>query len=223
LDAQAPPEDAKKRAEFERAKDSISRRITDCQEAHEKSLEILHELAPGFGVDRSELPCTGAIGEIIKAVQDWEARSDKRLIDGIYNAYEIQVMLRTSLQMPLPAYRVGKVAYLVDAMSWMWDREAKSRFKDTDFAILEPAFREALRALKERRGLPVPDLRLEGSAGEYEELYSPPELEEESSDEGDSLTLPSPIASRPSYGVPRSGGCGEEDAHNSAPKTQTHN
>lgn len=171
LDRQKPPDDPKKRAEFEKAKDCISQRITECQAAHEKSLEILHEMAPGFGIDRSELPTTGAVGEIIKGVQEWEAREDRKLLDGIYNQYEIQVLLRTSLQMPLPAYRVGKVAYLLDSMSWMWSRGAKSRFKDSDFGILEPAFKEALRALKEKKGLHVPDLRMEGEEGEYDDLH----------------------------------------------------
>lgn len=177
LEAMAPPLDPDARSIHEKNRQALGKRIAELQKEHRASLQQLQELSPGFGISARELAATGAIGEIIKGIQDYEARGDMALLDGIYSQYGIKALLRTSVQVPVPAYRAGKVAYLNQCKEWLWewvDPEAEDNprrgtaLSQAEIGALDHAWQEAVREYKEKHGLHVPDLRLNGAEGEYE-------------------------------------------------------
>lgn len=178
LEAMAPPLNPDDRSTHEKNRQALGKRIAELQKEHRASLQQLQELAPGFGVSARELAATGAIGEVIKGIQDYEARGDMALLDGIYSQYGIKALLRTSVQSPVPGYRAGKVAYLLQCREWLWewaDPEAKDNprrgtlLSHAEIKAIDHAWQEAVREYKEKHGLHVPDLRLNGSQGEYEQ------------------------------------------------------
>ena len=160
-------------ATIEKRRKAKAAEIHELQTAYNEQLARLQEDAPWFNVTGRQMNVTGCLAEMIKAVQEYEARGDKRLIDGIHTALEIQVALQTSVQQPLPRYRLGWVAVVNEAKAWLWNAEAKSQFTHRDLAMMDHAFQEAIRQYKEKQNLPVPDLTLDGLAGEYEALHVP--------------------------------------------------
>jgi len=136
-------------------------------------MEMLNEIAPWFNVSGRQISASGAIGELIKGIQNYKARSDTALLDGIFTALEIKVLLRTSIQDQEPQYRAGWVTYLNASKSWLWDPNARSQFKHQDLARLDNAWKEAVRLHNEKLGIELTDLEAEGQKGEYETLVEP--------------------------------------------------
>jgi hypothetical protein len=141
--------------------------------AYQNQLQKLDELCPWFNTTSKQLSMTGAVSELVQAVMEYRARGDTRLVDGVFNAYEIQVLLRTSLQFKDPKYRLGWVTYINMSRQFLWDPEAKLAFKGADLAKLDAGFREGVRRFQEETGEFVPDLEKDGEQGEYEDLYVP--------------------------------------------------
>lgn len=144
--------------------------IRDLETSYQEQLQALQELAPWFNVTGRQVTVTGAIGELIAAVQEYEARGDSRLMDGIFTALEIQVLMRSSQQVPEPQYRAGWVTYVNESRQFLWDPNARSQFKQTDLARLDHAWKVAAQKFNEESGTPLPDLESDGPEGEYAEL-----------------------------------------------------
>lgn len=144
--------------------------IRDLESSYQEQLEALQELAPWFNVTGRQVTVTGAIGELIAAVQEYEARGDSRLMDGIFTALEIQVLMRSSQQIPEPQYRAGWVTYVNESRQFLWEPNARSQFKQTDLARLDHAWKAAAQKFNEESGTPLPDLESDGPEGEYAEL-----------------------------------------------------
>lgn len=171
LERQAPPVDPDQRKVHDRNRDASSKRVSELEETYRNQLSALQEIAPWFNVTGRQIGITGALGEIIKGAQEWEARKDKTLLDGIFTALEIQVLMRTHTLMPLPQYRVGWVMYLNESKRWLWDRNGRSQLRPKEIEVIERSWREAARQAGEALGVHVPDLLQEGAAGEFDDLY----------------------------------------------------
>lgn len=148
----------------------LSESIRAMERDYQEQIEALQELAPWFNVTGKQVTVTGSIGEMIKAIQEYESRGDTKLIDGIFSALEIQVMTRTSQQVPTPQYRAGWVTYLNASKGWLWDPDARSEFKQEDLARLDRAWKDSVQAYNDRAGVPLPDLEADGPDSEYPKL-----------------------------------------------------
>ena len=170
LERRETPLEPTQRGAMETLRKKISDRISDLESTYRAQLEALQELAPWFNVTGKQMSVTGAVGEMIKACQEWEAQGSRELVDGVFTALEIEVQLRTHTLAPEPMYRLGWLTHVIDSKRWMWNPTASARFKPKDLEVLDHAFKAAVRAYKELHQLPVPDLLDDGPGGEFEVL-----------------------------------------------------
>lgn len=114
------------------------------EKSHQEVLSKIAEVAPWANQNAKEVGLAGCVSDIIKGMQDWHARADKKLVDGLFTAAEIQVQLRTSVQFPKPRYRAGWVMAIVEARKSLWDPAFKSQFKESDLKKMDRGFAGAI-------------------------------------------------------------------------------
>ena len=148
--------------EYKRAVEEHDR----AEDQYRSVLEQIDEVAPWFNVSGRDVSLTSSVGDIVKGVQEWNARGDKRLVDAIFTAAEVQVMLRTSKQFPEPRYRAGWVTFVNDARAGLWDPIWRSQLKQRDLKKLDEGFKAGVMAVMDEEGEEPIDLVKE----EYEDL-----------------------------------------------------
>jgi hypothetical protein len=121
------------------------------------------------------------LSDITRAVQEYCARNDTRLIDGIFTATEILVECRCSVQAPEPRYRAGLIVYLNAAKAGLWDRHWQPPFEFPALKRLDAAWKAAALAAGEESK--TPDLEQDGPAGEYDDLKLPDGLRIDSNED----------------------------------------
>ncbi|MBI4663597.1 MAG: hypothetical protein HY735_32755 [Verrucomicrobia bacterium] len=178
LDKQPVPESLEKRNLLEKNKAAIENRITELEESYQEQLKNIEDIAPWFNATGKQISITGAIGELIKGVQEYRAKKDTRILDGVFTALELQVLLLQSQQVPEPMYRFGWVTYINSTKGFLWDQSFESAFRPADLAKLDAGFKAGVQRFSEERGDVLPDLERDGPDGEYKELYSPEEKKE---------------------------------------------
>jgi hypothetical protein len=135
-----------------------------------KQTAQINDLAPWASALTGKYSFTGVLSDVTRAICDYQAREDTRLIDGILTAMEIRVECRRSVQMPNPRYRAGLIVYLQAARAGLWDPHWKNPFEPAELKKLDRAWAEAAVAAGNESGEKVPDLTKDGEEGEYEEL-----------------------------------------------------
>jgi len=115
----------------------------------------------------------GVLSDAISAVADAKAKGDFRRLDGFYTAFEIQIQLRESVQQDI-RYRPGQVAAINEAMRGIWDPAWRRSFSNAQLRLLDEGFKEAAKRVREESNIPLPDLEVDGPAGNYAPLYEPP-------------------------------------------------
>lgn len=160
--SQPPAAETARFDEHERAVNRLRERVNGLQDQFRASEEALQKAAPDFGKSLNEVRATGALGEFVKGIQEFEAAGDRRKIDGIHTALQIQVLLRTSQQVPLPSLRPGLVAYWNEAKRCTWDPHYQSALPERMLAAVTKAFQASYSEQSEALGLPRPDLLKDG-------------------------------------------------------------
>lgn len=159
---------ARKRREGQ--KNAIAGRIAELQKCHASQLEDITIHAPWFNVSEAQISATGAIGQLVQGIQEWEAHGDNKIIDGVFSSPELQVMIRTNRQMPEPRYRWGWVMYVNESKKWLWDPQAKSTMSEKDLARFDNGFKAGVKLFNETSDDRVVDLESDGPDGKYEDL-----------------------------------------------------
>jgi hypothetical protein len=136
------------------------------EEAHAKLISKIDEVAPWFNVSGKEANLTASVGDIIKGIQDWRARQDKKLVDGLFTAAGIQVLLRTSKQFEDPRYRLGWNLAVMESRKGVFDPNWRPQFKERDLRKLDRGFKDGVLAVMEEDGEEPIDLLKD----EFEEL-----------------------------------------------------
>ncbi|MBM3831837.1 MAG: hypothetical protein FJ403_00880 [Verrucomicrobia bacterium] len=172
LDKQPVPESLEKRNLLEKNKAAIENRITELEQSYQEQLKNIEDIAPWFNATGKQISITGAIGELIKGVQEYKAKKDTRILDGVFTALELQVLMQQSRQVPEPMYRFGWVTYINSTKAFLWDQSFESASRPADLAKLDAGFKAGVQRFTEERGDVLPDLERDGPEGEYEELYS---------------------------------------------------
>ena len=146
------------------------------------------------------------VAQLIQAVQDYYSEGDRQLVDGMFTAAEVELLLKP-MEMRPPQYRADIVLSGWEAIEELWNKE----YVPTPIARkvqrrLAKAFRAAVEASKEE-GEEVGDPLFDGEGGEEGEA-----LEVPASEPAPQVTLPQaqstqPVAMPPVLAVPgRSGG-----------------
>jgi hypothetical protein len=142
-------------------------------ENYQDQISQIKELCPWAGAVAGKFAFNAVLSDITKAVQEYCARNDTRLIDGIFTATEILVECRHSVQTPEPRYRAGLVVYLNAAKAGLWDRHWQPPFESPALKRLDAAWKAAAIAAGEQDGNRIPDLEQDGPSGEYDDLKLP--------------------------------------------------
>lgn len=159
--------DSVKYADLQETKSRIEKGL----EAQWKQVE---DLNPRAARSARKQEVIGTIWDMIKAIRDFYTDKNNELIDGFHTAFEIQILLRESEQHQV-RYRLGQTAAIIEAMAGLYDPFFKRKFSDFQCKQLDMGFREGCRMVRENSGIPMPNLELEGPAGEYPNLHEPTE------------------------------------------------
>jgi hypothetical protein len=133
------------------------------------------DLAPWFSQLAGKHAFKDVVSDITRGMQEYYARGDRRLVDGIFTTMEIRIELRTSVQAPQPKYRAGLVVAFNAAKAGLWDRNYKCPFQNGDLKKIDAGWKAAAMEVMADLGEAVPDLEQDGAAGEYEDLVPPSE------------------------------------------------
>jgi hypothetical protein len=136
---------------------------------YDKALTRLLEECPWASQLAGKYALRASLSEITEGIQRYQSKGDNRLVDGLFTAAEIQLLMHRSVQSPTPNYRMGAVIYLLEAKAGLWDPNWQTQFKDAQLGRLDRAFQAALVAAGNESGEHVPDLMKDGVEGEYEE------------------------------------------------------
>lgn len=135
---------------------------------YQKQIEQIKKLCPWAGAVAGDYAFAGLMSDVTKAIQDYEARGDTRLVDGIFTATEILIECRRSVQAPAPRYRAGLVLFANAAKAGLFDPRWESPFEPAALKKIDLAWQAACVAASEAERLP--DLASDGSAGEFAPL-----------------------------------------------------
>lgn len=125
-------------------------------------------------------------------VFDWLYKSDRNneLVDGLFTAMEIQILLRASQQDPNVRYRPELSIAWNEAKRCLWDAKFRSQFEDPKkpgtypyLGLLAAGFQGAVANFMEKTGLKLPDLESDGPDGEFPKLFIPEHSDEPPADE----------------------------------------
>lgn len=149
---------------------TLESRIVKTEEAYERQLQQLQEMAPWWNVTGKTISFAGCVGDLIKAIQEYKADGRTELRDGIFTAAEIWVECLMSLQQPEPQYRLGLVTYLNAAKAGLWDAHWKPARTPAELKLLDEQGRELIKRLAEVTNAPLPDLEADGPGGEFPDM-----------------------------------------------------
>lgn len=141
------------------------------QSAYKDQLERLQKMFPEMGV-AGRITAKGVFSDASQAHRDYYGHGDRRLMDGLFTACELEFLTRTSEQMPVPRLRMGQNLYLLEAISGLYDPEWRSQLKPHVLKRLDAAAQAAVVQVRDELGEPLPDLEkgvLPGEGDEFED------------------------------------------------------
>lgn len=138
-----------------------------------KQWDQLREICPEIKAKEAKFNFAGVFSEIVDGIIKYRANADNQMIDGIFTALEIQVLMRSSVQAE------GRVQYRPDiaiatneARKAIFDPKFRSRLDQKTLSVMSAAWHAAAEAFTIASGIKLPDL--ESKTGEYPPLFVPP-------------------------------------------------
>lgn len=144
------------------------------EDAYNRSLDKLQLMFPELAV-AGKVTFRGVISDLSAGARAYYGYGDRRLVDKVRTAAELEWQLRVSQQMPAPRYRFGLNIAIVEAIHGLYDPNFRSQFKPSVLRQLDEGFRVGALAAREAQKLPVVDLErgvLPGEGDEFED-YKP--------------------------------------------------
>jgi hypothetical protein len=120
------------------------------------SIEKLQEMFPDIAV-AGRIAYRATISDITVGHRDYYAHGDRRLVDKLFTAAEIELQLRSSLQLPAQ-HRFSLGLAVVENQHGMYDPEFRSQFKPRVLKMIDAMTRAAREAVRELQNEPVVDL-----------------------------------------------------------------
>jgi hypothetical protein len=117
----------------------------------------------------------GVLSDVLDGYIKYKADPKNKLLDGVFTALEIQVLMRESQQAGI-RYRPGQVAAILEAMHNLADPNWERSLPNNICKQMDQAFREAAEKFRETNGMPLPNIESDDpKVGEYPPLYVPKE------------------------------------------------
>ena len=120
------------------------------------AIEKLQEMFPDLAV-AGRITFRAVLSDVIIAHRDYYARADRRLVDKVFTASEIEFQLRTSLQLGAQ-HRFSLGLAIVENIHGMYDPEFRSQFKPSTLKKIDAMTKAAREAARELQHEPVVDL-----------------------------------------------------------------
>lgn len=152
-----------------------SRKVAvEIESEYVKLQKQMEERLPETAEASRQIGLQGVVTDLIRSMQEYKARGDSALADGIFTATGIAIELRRSVQVPVVRYRAGLVAWLSAARAGLWDAKWDgSALGGKLLAKMDKAFAAAFAAESDAANDTLPDLQADGPAGEYEDPVAP--------------------------------------------------
>lgn len=145
------------------------------EEIYQKQWSQLEEICPYVKSVGTKVTVTGTLSDWVEGYRRAIVDGDTKLLDGLFTAFEVQILVRGSMQDPDPKYRPGLAAAINEAKAGLWDPNFRRKLPDKVLRAMDEGFQEAHRRLVEQGVVKLTDLELEGPAGEYPPLFEAPE------------------------------------------------
>lgn len=143
------------------------------EQIYARQWDQLREICPEIRAKEAKLNFAGVFSEIIEAVRKYRAEGNNEIVDGMFTALEIQVLMRSSQQAEgRVQYRPDIVACVNEARRALWDPKFSSRLDPRTLSLFAAGFHRGVAEFTLATGLALPDL--ESKAGEYPMLFVPP-------------------------------------------------
>ena len=169
-----------------RRSDGINPQFEDLQalkskveKTYAEQWEQVTKLSPSLSAKSNRRAAQGVMSEYIEGTLKHHQDPNNQILDGVFTAFEIQVLMRKSEQQGMQ-YRPGWVAAVNESKNHLTDPKFKRRLPDKHCRVLDESFRIAEQRLGDT--LKKPDLVSTGEDGEYEALYEPTEEDAEIKD-----------------------------------------
>jgi hypothetical protein len=137
-----------------------------------EQVEKLQEMFPEMKV-AGRVSFRGTVSDLIVAHRDYYANADRRLVDKVSTAAEIEFQLRTSAQQRQPRYRFSLNVAIVEAIHGLHDPDFRTQFKPGVLKMLDEGLRSGIEAVREAQREPVVDLErgvLPGEGDDFEDF-----------------------------------------------------
>lgn len=153
----------------------LSKLNVTLQAEYREQVEQIDNKVPWLGAIAGKLAFKGVVTELTEGIRRYKAGKGTELIDGIFTATEVQVMLRRSVQAPEPMYRAGLSVFLAASRAGFWDPNWRGQFSARQLKAIDAGWKGAMAGEQaaEEGGEKLTDLEADGPAGEYEELKMP--------------------------------------------------
>ena len=137
-----------------------------------EQVEKLQEMFPEMKV-AGRVSFRGTVSDLIVAHRDYYANADRRLVDKVSTAAEIEFQLRTSEQQRQPRYRFSLNVAIVEAIHGLHDPDFRTQFKPGVLKMLDEGLRSGIEAVREAQREPVVDLErgvMPGEGDDFEDF-----------------------------------------------------
>ena len=154
------------------------------------ALDQINKIAPWAFNIGGAISAKGCFAEVIRGYQEWHGQGDPTwlaataeiadlkiapgLVDGLFDAEELQALLRPNAEVPEPQYRLSLSVYAQAVKANLWNPKWQPQFPEGLFAAMDEGYKAAFMALWKKLGLPIPNLLRDGPEGEHLPLAEPP-------------------------------------------------
>lgn len=140
---------------------------------YQKQMDRVAELVPGYKSATHRVQVQGLFSEIYSGYIDFIKNGRNDVIDGIFNAYEIQILMRTS-QEHLEAgiatrYSPAWVSAVNEAKRGLWDPKWRPKIEKTLLKKMQAGWDEVMAKITAHESLP--QLMRDDERGEYPPLF----------------------------------------------------
>lgn len=112
----------------------------------------------------------GTVSDLNLAHRQYYGRNDRRLWDLLFNAQELELLTRQSLQAPDARYRLGWQVFVTEAMHGLYDPNFRSQLPLSVLRKLDLGFKRGVEEARRENNEPLVDLENSVSPGEGDDF-----------------------------------------------------
>lgn len=152
-----------------REREKLYSQKRELETSYGEQVEKLQEMFPEMKV-AGRVSFRAVVSDMIIGHRDYYANADRRLVDKVFTATEIEFQLRTSAQLPTPRYRFSLNVAIVEAIHGLNDPNFRTQFKPGVLRKLDAGLRAGIEAVREAQRETVVDLERGVMPGEGDDF-----------------------------------------------------